>query len=256
MIKKAVILARGLGTRMRASSENAKLNPDQTKIAAIGVKTLIPIAGKRTFLDFIIENLRRAGFTEICLVIGDEHQILKDFCQQNKLKFAIQKEPLGTSDAVFSAQEFVGNDNFLVVNSDNYYPLEVLKKLQKFETGGLVVFEKESLIRESNISEEKIKKFAIVEFDKVNNLTKIIEKPENIGDGETFVSMNAWAFTPKIFAACQKIEPSERGEFEIASAVQFAIDELGETFKVEKYYGGVLDLSSREDIKSISEKLK
>ncbi len=255
MISKAVVLARGLGTRMRASNEKAKLNPDQTKIAESGVKTLIPIDGKRTFLDFIIENLRKAGFSEICLVIGEEHQILKDFCRQNNLQFAIQKDPLGTSDAVFSAREFVGNDKFLVVNSDNLYPLKLLKKLQKFETGGLVVFEKESLIRESNISEEKIKKFAIVEFDDEFKLTNIVEKPENIGDGEIFVSMNAWIFTPKIFTACRKIKPSERNELELSSAVQFAIDELGETFKVEKYYGGVLDLSSREDIASVIKKL-
>jgi glucose-1-phosphate thymidylyltransferase len=85
MITKAVILARGLGTRMRASVENIKLNSEQSEIAKLGVKTLMPIAGNRTFLDFVLDNLRKSGFNEICLVIGEEHEILKYFCGKNNI---------------------------------------------------------------------------------------------------------------------------------------------------------------------------
>lgn len=255
MITKAVILARGLGTRMRAGNENIKLNSEQAEIAKLGVKTLMPIAGNRTFLDFVLDNLRQAGFKEICLVIGDEHEILKDFCRKNNLEFAIQKEPIGTANAVYSAQKFVGKDNFLTLNSDNLYPIEVLQRLQNSETAGLIAFHQEGLIKESNISAEKIKKFAIVDFDEKGNLRKVVEKPEFINENQVFVSMNAWIFTPKIFTACEKIEKSERGEFELTTAVQYAIENLDEIFKVETYNGGVLDLSSREDIAKVIEKL-
>jgi glucose-1-phosphate thymidylyltransferase len=240
---------------MRASVENIKLNSEQSEIAKLGVKTLMPIAGNRTFLDFVLDNLRKSGFNEICLVIGEEHEILKDFCGKNNLEFAIQSEPNGTADAVFSAKNFVGNDTFLTLNSDNIYPIEVLKRLQKFENAGLIVFHREGLIRESNISAEKIKKFAIVDFDEKMNLRKVIEKPTFIDEKQVYVSMNAWIFTPKIFEACEKIEKSERGEFELTTAVQYAIENLDEIFNVETYNGGVLDLSSQEDIAKVIEKL-
>jgi dTDP-glucose pyrophosphorylase len=254
-IKKVVVLARGLGNRMRAENFQVNLNSEQQKVAEIGVKALIPITKNRTFLDFIVENLRNTGFTEICLVIGDEHEILKNFCRRNNLQFAIQKEPLGTSDAVFSAKDFVKNDKFLVVNSDNLYPIEALQKLQQIENAGLIAFHRNGLISESNISADKIKKFATVDFDDDGILQKIIEKPQFISEKEIYISMNAWVFSPKIFDACQQIEKSERGEFELTAAVQFAIDNLGEKFRVETYNGGVLDLSSREDIEKVIKKL-
>jgi dTDP-glucose pyrophosphorylase len=255
-VKKAVILARGLGTRMRLKSNKANLNSDQAKIAELGLKALIPISENRTFLDFILDNLKKANFLEICLVIGQEQEALKNFCQKNNLDFALQKEPLGTSDAVFSAKKFVANDNFLVVNSDNLYPISDLMKLQMLETAGLIAFERESLIKQSNISEDKINKFAEIKFDENNNLKQITEKPEVVSKNEVYISMNAWILSPKIFIACQNIKPSSRGEYELTSAVQFAIDELGETFKIIKSLSGVLDLSNREDIENVAKILE
>jgi dTDP-glucose pyrophosphorylase len=72
--------------------------------------------------------LRTSGLAEICLVIGDEHEILKESCRKKDLQFAIQKQRFGTSDAVFFAREFAVEDNFLVVNSDNFHPIEALKE--------------------------------------------------------------------------------------------------------------------------------
>jgi glucose-1-phosphate thymidylyltransferase len=46
---KVVILARGLGTRMRRADASAELAGDQAAAAELGVKALIPIG--RPFLD-------------------------------------------------------------------------------------------------------------------------------------------------------------------------------------------------------------
>jgi glucose-1-phosphate thymidylyltransferase len=254
MTVKAVILARGLGTRMRAVDENSKLDFEQIKIAELGVKALIPIIGKRTFLDVLIDNLRSAGFAEICLVIGDEHEILKDFCRKNALSFVIQAEPLGTANAILSAEKFADGEHFSVVNSDNIYPLDDLRKLQSLTEAGLIAFKRESLIAKSNISAEKIQKFAVVDFDETDYLTQIVEKPENIVEN-SFVSMNALLFSTKIFEACKNIDISSRGEFELADAVNFAVKNLGEKFKAVYSNEGVLDLSSRADIESVRQKL-
>ena len=49
---KAVVLARGLGTRMRREDGRAALNPRQEEVAATGVKALIPL--ERPFLDYVL----------------------------------------------------------------------------------------------------------------------------------------------------------------------------------------------------------
>ena len=64
---KAVILARGLGTRMRKEDGSADLTDRQAAVADIGVKAMIPI--DRPFLDYVISALNDVGYRRICLVI-------------------------------------------------------------------------------------------------------------------------------------------------------------------------------------------
>ena len=71
----AVILARGLGTRMRREDGAAALGDDQARVAATGVKAMIPIG--RPFLDYILSGLADAGLRDVCLVIGPEHAAVR-----------------------------------------------------------------------------------------------------------------------------------------------------------------------------------
>lgn len=256
MTNKAVILARGLGRRMRAENESADLSEKQTEIASKGIKTLVPILGDKTLLDFIFESLSAAGFSEFCLVIGGEHQAIRDFCAKlnYNISFAVQEQPLGTANAVLAAEEFAGNELFLVVNSDNLYPVTDLERLRKLNSAGLIAFDKQNLIAKSNIDEAKINNFAVLSFAQNDYLTKIVEKPEKVEEN-AFISMNAWLFSPKIFEACRKINLSKRKEFELADVVNFAIEKLGEKFNAVYSQNGVLDLSSREDVASLVGKL-
>ena len=73
--------------------------------------------------------------------------------------------------------------------------------------------------------------------------------------GPLWVSMNCWRFGPSIFEACRNIRPSARGELELPDAVQYAIDTLGEPFKVVKVRAPVLDLTSRKDVAAVAAKL-
>lgn len=255
-MKKAVILARGLGTRMRAEDTEIKLDEKQSGIAAQGIKALIPIIGDKTLLDFILENLFKAGFTDFCLVIGNEHQAIREYCSKldYQISFAIQEKPLGTANAVLAAEDFAQDELFLVVNSDNIYPVSALQEIRKLNQVGLVAFDKQNLIEKSNISADKINKFAVLSFDENDNLLKIIEKPE-IVEEKSWISMNVWAFSKKIFEACNNTKLSIRGEYELADAVNFAIENLSEKFKAVYSNDGVLDLSNRADIESVKERL-
>lgn len=249
---KAVILARGLGARMRATAPCVLLTPEQELIASSGVKALIPVAGGKTLLELTLENISSAGFHEFVLVIGPEHSVIREFCASNDLdvSFAIQDKPLGTADAVLAAAQCVSDEElFLVVNSDNLYPVESLRRLREANRPAMLAFEREALIGRSNIPEDRVARFATVEADDRGLLKRIVEKPQSVAAGSC-VSMNAWLFSSRIFAACRAIGPSERGEYEITAAVQYAIDELNAEFAFLKTVEGVLDVSSRSDIES------
>jgi dTDP-glucose pyrophosphorylase len=260
---KAVILARGIGTRMRKQDESAVLNPDQMAVAGLGVKAMIPIG--RPFLDYALSMLADAGYSRVCLVIGPEHQMVRDYYAQSppnrvQLEFAIQERPLGTADAILATKKFAGEDLFLMLNSDNYYPLAALSALRNLHQAGVALFERDSLIARSNIPDERVLKFAIAQIGGEGHLKRIYEKPSEetvrLMGVPVYVSMNCWLFSPSIFKACRRISPSARGELELSDAVQYAIDELNEPFKVLTFQDSVLDLSSRSDIAAVAEWLR
>ena len=104
---KAVILARGLGTRMRKADGSARATDDQAAVANTGVKAMIPIV--RPFLDYVLSDLADAGYRRVCLVIGPEHDEVRAYYgkelrpERLSIEFAVQTEPLGTADAVAAA---------------------------------------------------------------------------------------------------------------------------------------------------------
>jgi glucose-1-phosphate thymidylyltransferase len=262
-VTRAVILARGLGTRMRRADDTAALDPAQAAVAASGVKALIDVG--RPFLDYVLSALADVGITEVCLVIGPEHEALREYAASRTggrlhLTTTVQEEPRGTADAVAAAREFAGGQRVIVLNSDNHYPREALEALAAAPGSALVGFDRAALVAHSNIPAERIRAFALVATDPQHEgrLRDIVEKP----DAQTLaafgedapVSMNAWLFTPAIFDACARIAPSVRGELEIIDAVRLLLAE-GEAFTVVGAAVGVLDLSSRADVAAVQEAL-
>lgn len=249
---KAVILARGLGTRMRAETDGPGLTNAQATVAEAGLKVLVPLVDGKTLLDLALANLNSAGFTQFILVIGPEHDAIRNYCSSvgHDIQFAIQEKPIGTANAVLAVEDLIDDDElFAVFNSDNLYSVEALQTLRDARKPAMLAFEREPLIRLSNIPEERIAKFATVGVDDAGNLASIVEKPAKV-EPDALVSMNAWLFSSKIFEACRSIELSERGEFEIADAVQYAITNMREKITAIRTNAGVLDLSSRSDIQT------
>ena len=260
---KVVILARGLGTRMRQQDPGAGLNSHQAEIAATGVKALIPI--DRPFLDYVLSALADAGYRRICLVVGPEHEALRRYYgealkyQRLELGFAIQEKPLGTADAVAAAESFAGGEPFLAINSDNYYPIAALESLRHLQGPGLAAFSREGMLAGGNIPPERLSRFAIVEADDQGYLRRIAEKPDPALLASlpepVAVSMNCWRFDQGIFAACRVVQPSPRGELELPDAVQYAAGVLGQRFRVLMCGDAVLDLSSRNDVGPVAARL-
>ncbi len=259
---RAVILARGLGTRMRKQDETAELDQAQSAVAATGVKALIRI--KRPFMDYILSVLADAGFRRICLVIGPEHTELRKYYGQElktdrlKIEFVIQEQPLGTANAVAAVEEWCAGEPFIMLNSDNYYPLAAVQQLRQAPAPGVALFERGAMLEGSNIPPDRIKAFAAGEHAN-GFLTRVIEKPspqvlQSLGD-QVYLSMNLWLFDATVFEACRAIPKSPRGEFEITDAAQWCIDH-GSRFTACLVNAPVLDLSSRGDVAPVTKRLE
>ncbi len=257
----AVILARGLGSRMRRAEAAVALDASQARAADAGHKGMMPTLG-RPFLDFVLSALADGGIIDVTLVVAPEHAAMRDHYEREspptrvRLHWAVQQEPRGTADAVRAAEGAVQDAPFLVLNSDNYYPVPSISALCALGGAGLVAFEGEALVRKGNIERERVRQYALLDIDGGDVLREIVEKPAAdhplARQAVHWVSMNLWSFTPRFFEACERVTPSVRGELELQAAVMIALRELGAVFRVVRAHEGVLDLSRRADVATIA----
>jgi glucose-1-phosphate thymidylyltransferase len=262
-VTNAIILAAGLGTRMQTDDASVPLSPDQAGAAMRGLKAMMPVG--RPFLDYVLSGLADCGIRQVCLVIGPDHTDVQEYYAVRvrptrlSVAFAIQSEARGTADAVLAARMFTANENFLVLNADNYYPLAAYRALIEYAGEGLPGFDRSALVQQGNIDVARIRRYALLRV-RDGWLEDIVEKPDEMtyaSMGEhALVSMNLWSFSPVIFDACEMVSSSPRGELELPEAVRIGIRQLGMRFRVFPMAAGVLDLSSRSDVASVAEHLK
>jgi dTDP-glucose pyrophosphorylase len=263
MTHKAIILARGLGKRMRAADALAELTPEQRRAADSGVKAMMPIAG-RPFLDYVLTALVDAGVDDVALVVAPEHDLIRAQYAgaappRPAVSFVVQPEPRGTADAVLAAERWTDGAGFLVLNADNLYPVEALRDLASLDEPGLLVFERDELVRSSGLPDARIRGFALLEIDRDGYLEALVEKPSaafvDRAGPKALVSMNGWRFDSRIFSACRDVPKSARGEFELPEAVALAVSR-GVRIKGVPARGPVLDLSTRADASEVERRLR
>ena len=105
----AVILAGGLGTRLRA-------------VLGDGPKPMAPI-GDRPFLDVLIKDLVQQGLTRFILCVGYGRKRIIDYYRGRTdadFVFSEEETPLGTGGAVRQAARYVRSNPFLVLNGDSF----------------------------------------------------------------------------------------------------------------------------------------
>lgn len=266
---KALVLAAGRGTRMRAADAGAALDDAQSAAAETGLKAMMPLHG-RPFLDFVLHSLADAGFDDVALVVGSGHDSIREYygalrTTRVHVSCLTQLEPRGTADAVLAGEAWAGELPFITLNSDNLYPVETLRALRDADGPAVPGFERDSL----GLTLERVGAFALIEGDggpawrrhqgsRHPCLRRIIEKPGadamRAAGPHAMVSMNVWRFDARIFDACRDVPVSARGELELPQAVGLAASR-GVCFEVIPTRGAVLDLSSRGDVARVAARL-
>ncbi|MGH1487843.1 MAG: nucleotidyltransferase family protein [Acidimicrobiales bacterium] len=128
----AVILAGGLGTRLRPLTETVP-------------KPMVPV-NDEPFLVHQLRMLTEQGITNIVLLTGYMGEVVEDYFGDGsnfgaKLSYSQEPEPLGTGGALKLAQPLL-EDSFMVLFGDSYLPVdypEVGKTLLDSTWAGLIV---------------------------------------------------------------------------------------------------------------------
>ena len=146
------------------------------------MKALIPIG--RPFLDYVLSALADAGVHRICLVIGPEHDVLRRrytvdaMPSRLTIEFAVQQEPRGTADAVLAAESWTNGEPFLVINSDNYYPVDALRAWRRSASPDWSRSAARACSPMGRSTPARVTSFAVLDLDG-EYLRRIIEKPDD-----------------------------------------------------------------------------
>ncbi len=135
----AVILAGGLGTRLRAVVN------DRPKVMAM-------VAG-RPFAEWVVLGLQSAGVRHLIFCIGYLGEMVQEYFQNGSawgmtIEYSHDKTLLGTGGALRQCFSLVRSDPVLVVNGDSYCHVNVQDYLEWFSAmrrvGAMVVVKSEN----------------------------------------------------------------------------------------------------------------
>ncbi len=121
MIKEAIILAGGLGTRLRSVVSDVP-------------KCMAPVNGI-PFIYFIITYLKKEGVERFIFSLGYKSEIIIDYINKTfadlEVAYVIEDTPLGTGGAIKLACNKAKNDDVLVLNGDTLFNIN-LKDFSEF----------------------------------------------------------------------------------------------------------------------------
>jgi glucose-1-phosphate thymidylyltransferase len=225
---KGLVLAGGTGARLRP-------------ITYSGSKQLIPVANK-PILFYGLEALAAAGIEDVGMIVGDTEQEIRAAVADGsrwalRVHYIRQEAPLGLAHAVLVAQEYLGEDDFVMYLGDNLVRDGISQFVKAFEK-----HQPDAQIFLAKVPEPERFGVAVLEGDRV---TRLVEKPrESISD---LALSGVYMFGSVIFQAASSISPSWRGELEITDAIQYLVDR-GYTVRAEQITGWWKDTGKVEDL--------
>ena len=159
MVKEAIVLAGGLGTRLR-------------KVVKDVPKPMADINGK-PFLEYLLTFLAKQGIERVILSVGYKYEIIKEYFGKNFLNieilYSIETRPLGTGGGVKKSLSLVESDDVFIINGDTYFEVD-LDKLFSFHK------EKEAVLSVALKPMKYFGRYGTVEIDRDGKVIGFKEK--------------------------------------------------------------------------------
>ncbi|MCF8228746.1 MAG: nucleotidyltransferase family protein [Bacteroidales bacterium] len=228
MSKEAIILAGGLGTRLRS-------------VVSDKPKSMAVING-RPFLDYQIKYLESWGIDHVILSVGYKREIIQNYFGEQfssvKIDYAVEEEPLGTGGGIKNALPYMKGRNVLVFNGDTFFEVN-LKRVFDYQR-----------IKDADVTlvlrfVDDVSRYGCVEMDEERQITGFTEKGGKSGEG--FINGGVYYFAKNYLL-----------DFDLPDKFSIEKDFFEKYCKEERFFGFkchgyFLDIGIPEDYKKAHE---
>lgn len=249
MIRKAVIPAAGLGTRMLPLT---KTQP----------KEMLPL-GRKPCIQYIVEELASAGITQILFITGQKKRAIEDHFDRDtelekmlsmsgqkdileELKFhdldvsffyTRQSVPAGLGHAVSCARDFVCGEPFVIAlgdsiihsNEDRFLLKRMMDQYEK-DPGSFVIGTR-------HVSLQDVHKYGIIKPRKgssgeVVEIEDLVEKPSASQAPSTLAIAARYIMPYSLFDALDRTSPGKGGEIQLTDGIRLLLREGAKGYSV------------------------
>ncbi len=233
-IRKAVIPAAGLGTRMLPATKTVP-------------KEMLPMVDKPA-IQYIVEEAVAAGIEDILIVTNRAKSAMDDYFDyypelEDRLNaagkereralvrqtadlanifYVRQKETKGLGHAIWRAKDFIGNEPFAVLLGDDIMRSEtpvigqLIQAAEKYQCAAVGI---------QQVSTEAISKYCSVkigsaESDGIINIEDVVEKPRREQIFSNYAILGRYVLTPRIFGILEKLSPGAGGEIQLTDGLR------------------------------------
>ncbi|HID06600.1 MAG TPA: UTP--glucose-1-phosphate uridylyltransferase [Armatimonadetes bacterium] len=234
MIRKAVIPAAGLGTRLLPATKSQP-------------KEMLPV-GRKPVIQYVVEELVRTGIQDVLIITGRKKRSIEDHFDEDpslnhlpaemvptanqlhvQLFYVRQSIPLGLGHAVSLARDFTGDEPFVVALGDSIIhatePERLLKRMMEVhEAQGAV-----ATIALEPVPQHEVQRYGIAapEHDSTpaTRLLDIIEKPSPESAPSNYAVAARYVLSPIIYDALSRTPKGRGGEYQLTDAIRILIHE-------------------------------
>ena len=258
MIKKAVIPAAGLGTRMLPLT---KTQP----------KEMMPIASKPC-IQYIVEELASVGIEQVLIITGQKKRSIEDhFDKDNELNNMLQRSeqqallqtleyedmnvqffytrqsrPAGLGDAINHARNFINNEPFIIALGDSIIHSEENECLLQRMLNTYADHNNSLILGTREVPLEQVSRYGIVKpkngtDQPIVEIDDVVEKPPVKTTPSRLAFAARYILPPTIFDALDRTSPGKGGELQLTDGIRLLLKEgtLGYSVKLtdkEKRY--------------------
>lgn len=231
-IKKAVIPAAGLGTRLLPATKSQP-------------KEMLPIVD-RPAIQYVVEEAINSGIEDILIITGRGKRTLEDHFDRslelekvleakadsqmlNSLRqigdgadlfFIRQKEPKGLGHAILCAERHIGKEPFAVLLGDDIFVSQPPALAQMME-----IYQKSPgvIVAIQEVPDDQVSLYGIVSGQKVSDslfaIDGLVEKPSRLEAPSNLAIVGRYIFPAEIFPALKNTHPDKRGEIQLTDAI-------------------------------------
>lgn len=181
-------------------------------------KALVEV-GDRPLIEHVFESLLDLDIREFIVVVGYRKEQIKDrfgaAYRGTPITYVSQPELLGLAHALQQAEPYV-DDHFVLMLGDNVYDANLEDAVDQHLAG-----KPDATVLVDRVPIEEASRYGVCSLDDAGHVVDLVEKPND--PPSNVVMTGFYVFSPVIFHACQLIQPSDRGEYELPDAIELLL---------------------------------